>query len=362
MEDEILVETGMIHIGDLTLESGLVLDQVHLAYEWAKQENAPTVLVCHALTGNERTIGSATQPGWWSGLIGPGKSIDTDQYAVITFNILGGCNGSTGPTAVNPKTGKPYRTDFPEITIRDMVRAERKALKALGINHLHTVIGGSLGGMRALEWGVMYPDAMDLLIPLAVTPSLSAYGIAFNYIGLHAIETDEGYAKGHYEKTSNVKGFETARIAGMLTYRSDQLFNGRFARNTSVEGHYEVESYLQHMGKKISSHFDPNSYCTLLRALNTHDIGRGRGGVVEAAKRIKAKTVLLGFTHDLIYPPETIRLFADIVPDASFCLINTKYGHDGFLTEFDKWGFVIRQFMEVAVCRQLEPQYLASVR
>lgn len=362
MGDETLVETGIIQIGNLTLESGLVLDQVHLAYEWSRKENAPTVLVCHALTGNERAIGSAEKPGWWSGLIGKGKSIDTENYSVITFNVLGGCHGSTGPTTLNSNTGKSYKTDFPDITIRDMVNAERKALTALGIERLYTVIGGSLGGMRVLEWGVMYPDAMDLLIPIAVTPSLSAYGIAFNYIGLHAIETDEGYANGQYEHASNIKGFETARIAGMVTYRSDQLFNGRFARNTSEEGRYEIESYLDHMGKKISNHFDPNSYCTLLRALNTHDIGRGRGGITEAAKKIKAKTVLLGFTHDLIYPPETIRSFAGLIPNASFCLINTKYGHDGFLTEFDKWGRLVRQFMEVTVCRQLKPQYLASVR
>lgn len=362
LEDETLVETGIINIGQLTLASGVVLDQVHLAYEWARKENAPTVLVCHALTGNERTIGTEEQRGWWSGLIGSGKSVDTEKYSVITFNVLGGCNGSTGPTALNPNTKAAYKTSFPEITIRDMVRAERKALTALEINHVHTIIGGSLGGMRVLEWGVMYPDDMDLLIPIAVTPSLSAYGIAFNYIGLHAIENDEGYAKGNYEKASNVKGFETARIAGMVTYRSDQLFNGRFARNTSDEGRYEVESYLDHMGKKILGHFDPNSYCTLLRALNTHDIGRGRGGITEAAKKIKAKTVLLGFTHDLVYPPETIRAFASLVPNASFCLINTKFGHDGFLTEFDKWGLLIRQFMEVAVCRKLKPQYLASVR
>lgn len=359
---ETLVETGVVEIGNLTLESGLVLDQVHLAYEWSRKENAATVLVCHALTGNQQTIGNEEHPGWWSGLVGAGKGVDTEKHSVITFNVLGGCNGSTGPTVLNSQAKKAYRTDFPDITVRDMVNAERKALTALGIERLHTIIGGSLGGMRVLEWGVMYPNDMDLLIPMAVTPTLSAYGIAFNYIGLHAIENDEGYANGNYEQASHVKGFETARIAGMVTYRSDELFNGRFARNTSSEGGYEIESYLDHMGKKISEHFDPNSYCTLLRALNTHDLGRGRGGISEAAKKITAKTVLLGFTHDLIYPPETIRSFAELLPNASFCLINTKFGHDGFLTEFDKWGFLIRQFMEVAVCRQSEPRYLASVR
>lgn len=357
-----MVETGTVEIGSLTLESGIVLDQVHLAYEWAKNENVPTVLVCHALTGNHRTIGSGKQPGWWSGLVGAGKSVDTNKFSVISFNVLGGCDGSTGPKSIRPKTTQPYRNDFPEITIRDMVHAERKALSVLGIERLHTIIGGSLGGMRVLEWGIMYADDMDVLIPIAVTPSLSAYGIAFNCIGLHAIESDVEFANGNYSDSSAVKGFETARMAGMVTYRSDHLFNNRFARDESNNGGYEVESYLHYAGKKLTAKFDPNSYCTLLRALNTHDIGRGRGGIKESVKQIKAKTILLGFTHDLIYPPETIRKFSYLLPNSSFCLINTAYGHDGFLTEYEKWGPFIRQFMEVETCRQSKSQYLASVR
>lgn len=360
--DEILVETGIVEIGRLTLESGIVLDQVHLAYEWSKKEATPTVLVCHALTGNHRTIGDGHHPGWWNDLIGPGKSIDTNTFSVITFNVLGGCNGSTGPMSINPNTGQPYRKGFPEISIRDMVQAERKALSVLGIQRLHTIIGGSLGGMRVLEWGIMYADDMDVLMPIAVTPSLSAYGIAFNCIGLHAIENDEGFANGMYEDSAQVKGFETARMAGMVTYRSDRLFNGRFNRNEANNGGYEVESYLHHIGKKITKHFDPNSYCTLLRGLNTHDIGRGRGGIQESIKQMKAKIVLLGFTHDLIYPADTIRSFAHLLPNSTFCLVNTTYGHDGFLTEYDKWGPFIKQFMEVATCRQSKSRYLASVR
>lgn len=357
-----LVETGTVNIGSLTLESGIVLDQVHLAYEWARKDDAPTVLVCHALTGNHHTIGNEEQPGWWSGLVGEGKSVDTDTFSVISFNVLGGCHGSTGPVAQKPHSQELYRTDFPDITIRDMVNAERKALSVLGIERLHTVVGGSLGGMRVLEWGVMYPDDMDLLIPIAVTPSLSAYGIAFNCIGLHAIESDEEYAGGAYEDAENIKGFETARMAGMVTYRSDHLFNGRFARKISKHGDYEVESYLHHVSKKITGRFDPNSYCILLRALNTHDIGRGRGGIAESAKLIRAKTVMIGFTHDLIYPPETIRSFSYQLPNSSFCLINSEFGHDGFLTEYHKWGSIIRQSMEVATCRQSKPQFLASAR
>ncbi len=356
-----MVETGTVNIGAFTLESGIVLDQVHLAYEWARRKDAPVVLVCHALTGNQFAIGNEQQDGWWSKLIGPKQFIDTEKYNVLSFNVLGGCHGSTGATSRNPKTGEVYRASFPTITIRDMVNAEYAALQALGIEEVQTVIGGSLGGMRTLEWGIMYPQFMKQLIPLAVTPSLSAYGIAFNCIGLHAIENDEDYANGQYTKATDVKGFETARMAGMVTYRSDQLFNGRFARKTAEGGHFEVESYLQHIGKKIGTHFDPASYCTLLRALNTHDVARNRGSLQEVAGKIQARTLFLGFSHDLIYPPETIRSFSHLVKGASFCFVHTAFGHDGFLAEYEKWGPIVEQFMEVASCRRFKQQSLASV-
>lgn len=356
-----MVEIGTINIGQLTLESGIVLDQVHLAYEWAKKKDAPVVLVCHALTGSQFAIGNDQEEGWWQSLIGPKRYIDTEKYNVLSFNVLGGCHGSTGATSLHPQTGVAYRADFPMITIRDMVNAEYAALRALGIEQVQTIIGGSLGGMRTLEWGIMYPTVMEQLIPLAVTPSLSAYGIAFNCIGLHAIESDEGYALGRYEKATDVKGFETARMAGMVTYRSDHLFNGRFARKTSAKGHFEIESYLQHIGKKIATQFDPASYCTLLRALNTHDVTRNRGSLQEVAGRIQARTLLLGFSHDLIYPPETTRSFSHLIKNASFCFVHTAFGHDGFLAEYDKWGPMVEQFMEVASCRQFKQQSLASV-
>ena len=174
-----MVETGIVEIGDLLLESGVVLDQVHLAYEWAKNNHAPTVLVCHALTGNHKVIGTEDQPGWWNGLVGDGKSIDTNEFSVISFNVLGGCDGSTGPLSINPKTKRPYRQTFPEISIRDMVHAERMALSVLGIDNLHTVIGGSLGGKRVLDGGILYPDVMGLLLAFSVTPSLRAAGMSF---------------------------------------------------------------------------------------------------------------------------------------------------------------------------------------
>ena len=285
------METGIVKIGSLTLESGIVLDQIQLVYEWTKRNRAPVVLVSHPLTDDHKVIGNEENPGWWSGLIGEEKSIDSNDFSIISFNVLGGCAGSTGPLSINRRTNKPYGDTFPEITIRDMVHAERKALSVLGIDRLHTIIGGGLGGMRVLEWGILYPNDMDLLIPIAATPSGPTQ---------HLVRT------------------------------------------------------------KIGKEFDLSSYSTLLRAMNTHDIGRGRGGAEDSAKKIGAKTVMLAFTRDLISPPDVIRSFSHLLSNSSFCLINTKFGHDGYFTEYEKWGLLIKQSLEVATCRQSKSLYLVS--
>ncbi len=335
------VATGNVGIRNFLTESGELLEQVELSYESCGPPDAPVVLVCHALTGNQYATGTQEQPGWWSGLIGPGKVIDTNVFHVLSWNVLGGCSGSTGPDTINPSTGEPYRSSFPTITIRDMVHAEKQGLLALGINRLHAVIGGSLGGMRVLEWGLLYPKDMDLLIPLAVTPYLSDTGIAFNYIGIHAIETDANYCNGNYRRSSDIKGFETARMAGLVTYRSEQLHKDRFARKTTSTGLFEIESYMKYQGTKLTNRFDANSYLTLLRAMNTHDIGRGRGGIEQAAKKYEAKVIVMAFTHDLLYPPADVHSFTNLIPNHKFYLVNTKFGHDGFLAEFDKWGALL---------------------
>lgn len=286
------METGIVEIGSLTLESGVVLGNVQLAYERKGRLDRPIVLVCHALTGSHATVGSDECPGWWSGLVGKGKSIDTNELSVISFNALGGTAGTTGPLSVNPATGELYRNLFPEVTIRDMVHAERKALTVLGINRLRAVIGGSLGGMRVLEWGILYPEDMDILFPMAVTPQSTKIG-------------------------SMLVPFENSRS-------------------------------------------DMESYYPLMRAMNTHDIGRGRGGVEIASRHITAKVVAFAFTDDPLYPTEEIRTFVYLIPNSIYCLVNTKNGYESFLVEFEKWGLVIKQSMEVAVCRQSKSLYLAS--
>lgn len=342
--------TGNVSIGDFSLESGIVLQDVHLAYEQVGPDGAPVVLVCHALTGNQFAAGTNDHPGWWAGLIGAGKSIDTNKFQVITFNVLGGCNGSTGPLSKNPRTGTLYRNEFPHVTVRDMVRAQERALKCLGIRDLKAVIGGSLGGMQVLEWGLCFPSQMEILFVLAATPFLSDYGIAFNRIGIEVIEKDPGFKGGHYGDSREVKGFEIARMTGMVTYRSADLFADRFTRSQCRKEEngkplYEVESYLKYQGEKITERFDVNSYLTLLYAMNDHDIGRSRGGWKNALNQFQADMIGVGYKGDLIYPPDFMKEFIEKVPSGKFYEVDTKYGHDGFLVEFEKWSHIIQHHL-----------------
>lgn len=332
-----------VSIGSLTLDSTEVLNDVELAYERHGNEEAPVVLVCHALTGDQYAIGTEDNPGWWAGLIGPGKPVDTTVFQVITFNVLGGCHGSTGPLSTNPETGNPYRADFPALTIRDMVRAEYYALKKLGIQHLAGVIGGSLGGMKTLEWGNLYPEFVDAILPLAVTPHYSDYGVAFNHIGILAIENDREFKGGNYENSALLKGFEVARMAGMVTYRSGTMFNQRFGR-TGDGVEFNVQSYLNYQGKKLAGRFDANSYVILLKAMNTHDIQ-------EAVLNIPVFS--LSFTHDLLYPNELMIPWLEKQRAASWQIVETDFGHDGFLVEFEKWGGFIEKKLKSLLVPEL---------
>lgn len=332
-----------ISIGSFTFESGEQLPNVELAYERYGPPGAPVILVCHALTGNQLAIGSEEEPGWWAGLIGEDCPIDTNQYQVITFNVLGGCHGSTGPASIDPNTGRAYRQKFPTVTIRDMVHAQHSALQALGITELQAVAGGSLGGMQTYEWGLLYPEYMKQLFILAATPYLSDYGIAFNHIGARAIKSDPNFQEGNYESNEQLQGFEIARMTGMVTYRSGPLFEKRFDRSHKAGTAYEIQSYLDYQGDKIKERFDANSYLYLLDAMNNHDIGRGRSGWKNAAKQYKAELHTFSFEHDLLYPDPLIRQFATYIEKSSHHHIPTDYGHDGFLVEFERWGKWIQE-------------------
>lgn len=347
-------ELGSIFIGELQLESGKKLSNVELAYERVGFSENPVILVCHALTGTQHVVGDKQTPGYWSELIKHGGYIDLHKYQVISFNVLGGCNGSTGPLSINPDTDHPYQTSFPFVTIRDMVQAQFQALEQLGIKQLKAVIGGSLGGMQVLEWGISFPDSMELLVPIAVTPYLSDYALAFNNIARLAILQDPNWNNGNYTKENSPEsGLSLARMIGMITYRSGDLFNERFGREqrgpvgvAHEEIAYEIESYLNYQGKKLTKRFDPNSYLYLLKAMDTHDIGRNRGGWEKAITRIKAPLQGISYTGDLLYPAKELKQLVEnhqeLQMSSSFDQIDTKFGHDGFLVEFENWGYIIQ--------------------
>ncbi|WP_377887856.1 homoserine O-acetyltransferase [Alkalihalobacillus sp. R86527] len=348
MGKETNYEEQRVSIGSLVLESGKELEEVELAYERVGPKEAPVILVCHALTGNQYTVGRS-EDGWWKGLIGHHKFVDTSEFQVITFNVLGGCNGSTGPLSLNPATNHPYQADFPFVSVRDMVHSQRRALEVLGIEHLHAVVGGSLGGMQVLEWGILYPDVMEHLVPLAVTPSLSAYGIAYNAISRYAITNDSEWKDGYYKHTHPpAAGLATARMIGMISYRTDEMFQKKFGRREidkpeeHTEAAYDVESYLKYQGQKLVGRFDANSYLYLLKAMDHHDIARGRDSITPIQK-IRANVLAISFKGDLIYPPKDLENIFCLERMARFYLVDTKYGHDGFLVEFDKWGPLIKE-------------------
>jgi homoserine O-acetyltransferase/O-succinyltransferase len=339
-------EVNSITIPSLTLECGTTLERAELAYEKIGVKDGPVILICHALTGNQLVKGTPGSKGWWDGLVGPGSYLDTDEYTILSFNVLGGNDGSTGPASINPSTGHPYGRDFPKVTVRDMVKAQYLAMKELSIPHLHAVIGGSLGGMQALEWGIMYPSFVDKVFALAVTPALSDYGLAFNHIGIQAIESDPDFQGGNYSPGTLLKGLEIARMAGMVTYRTPRLFDDRFNRE-ETQSTFQVESYLNYQGQKLAKRFDPNSYLTLLKAMNSHDLSRNRGCTMdEIAGNYPTELISISYEGDLIYSPQYLENFTNRVRSGRHYFVSTAFGHDGFLVEFEKWGSMIASHLK----------------
>ncbi|MDX5474016.1 MAG: homoserine O-acetyltransferase [Bacillaceae bacterium] len=338
-------EVSKVFIGDLQLECGEILSNVEVAYEHVGNLDGEVIIVCHALSGNHLAVGSEENPGWWSGFIGDNKFIDTNVYQVITMNVIGGCAGSTGPTSINTKIGVSYRATFPKITIRDIVHSQFKALKKLGVHKVKAIVGGSLGGMQVLEWGILYPCFAEKLVPMAVTPFFSDYAIAFNQIAQKTIHLDPSWKNGNYGERDKLHGLEIARMVGLVTYRSDTLFNERFQRERKVNSQFQVDSYLSYQGEKFTRRFDANSYLTLLEAMNEFDIGDGRGGWKEALKEIKSEICFVSFTNDLLYPSYLTEQAVSVVQKGQYILVQTSFGHDGFLVEYENWAVKITNFL-----------------
>lgn len=336
-------------VGDLPLESGEHLPGVRMAYEtWGRLNEAKdnAVLVLHALTGDSHVEGPAgpdsPTPGWWPGLIGPGRVLDTDRYFVIAPNVLGGCRGSTGPSSPGPD-GRPWGSLFPEVTVRDQVRAEALLADRLGIHTFAAVIGGSMGGMRALEWAVTFPGRVRRCMPIATSAVASGDQIAWATPQLFAITGDPGYHRGDYYPGPGPRhGLEIARQIAHATYRSGQELGERFGNQAQpgespgTGGRFAVQSYLEHHGQKLARRFDANSYVTLTRSMNSHDIGRDRGGVEAALRRITADLTVVVVDSDRLFTPEEGQRIAGAPASRGLVTVTSPYGHDSFLIETEQ--------------------------
>ncbi len=356
-------EVGVVDIGSLTLESGVVLDDVRIALQrWGDlaPERDNVVVVLHALTGDSHITGPASpdhpSPGWWDGVAGSGAPIDTDRWCAIATNVLGGCRGSTGPSSPAPD-GKPWGSRFPAITVRDQVSADLAALSALGITQVAAVVGGSMGGARALEWIVGHPDTVRAALVLAVGARATADQIGTQSTQVSAIKSDPDWQNGDYHGTgrSPQRGMEIARRFAHLTYRGENELDDRFGndgqRNEDPAngGRYAVQSYLEHQGGKLAARFDAGTYVSLTDALSSHDVGRGRGGVDATLRRVTVPVVVGGITSDRLYPLRLQQELADLLPTCTgLNVVDSEYGHDGFLVETDAVGELIRQTLKFA--------------
>ncbi len=351
---------------ELILDSGKKLGPITLRYETygeLNREKSNAILILHAFSGDAHAAGYHSEndksPGWWDSMIGPGKAFDTNKYFIICSNVIGGCQGSTGPSSINPETGKPYGLSFPVVTIRDMVKAQYYLIKHLELPFLYAVAGGSMGGMQALEWSVNYPDMVKSAIILASTARLTPQGIAFDAVGRNAIMSDSNWQGGdYYGKSIPSRGLSIARMVGHITYLSDKSMTMKFGRRLQERETYgydftnefEVESYLQHQGDKFVERFDANSYLYITKAMDYFDLGERYGGLNNAFKRARAKFLVVSFSTDWLYPPyqskEMVFSMMKSGRDVSYIEINSPYGHDSFLLETTRQTKIIKSFLD----------------
>jgi len=345
-----------------TLESGEKIGPLTLAYEtYGTFDEGKTnaVLIPHALSGDAHVAGThpgEKKPGWWDDMVGPGKGIDTDKYFVVCSNVLGGCKGSTGPCSTNPQTGKPYGLGFPIVTIGDIVEAQRHLIDYLGIEKLLAVVGGSMGGMQVLQWMVAYPDRIRAAVPVATALKHTPQQIAFNAVGRQAVMADPEWKKGNYYNSSvPAKGLAVARMIGHITYMSDASMAEKFGRRTKPEkgsfkfsAEYEVEGYLRYKGDNFVKRFDANSYLYITKAIDCFNILNGHR-LDSIFKGLKAKVLVLAFKSDWLYPShqsqEIVKACKLAGVDASYCELNSTYGHDAFLLEAEEQAKLISHFL-----------------
>ncbi len=352
----------------LYLESGRILEPYDIVYETygtLKDDKSNVVVVCHALTGSHHAAGKYEddiKAGWWDGLIGPGKAIDTNKFFVICTNVIGSCFGTTGPISNAYPSQEPYRYSFPVISIKDMVRAQRILFDKLGIHHVQAVIGGSMGGMQALEFAVSYPDFAKKIIPIATTHATSAWAIAFNKIAREAIVKDPDFKNGYYDiksiRQKGLTGMAIGRMAGHISFLSHDSMDKKFGREYKKDdslfelfGKFQVESYLEYNGYNFSKWFDPLSYLYITKAINIYDLSRGFDSLKNALQNIIAEVYLISFKNDMLFPSSEMREIYDTLNQigttkSRFKEIDSNYGHDAFLVEIDKFEDDIRMMLD----------------
>ena len=351
----------------LYLESGRIIEPYEIRYETygtLNTDKSNVILICHALSGSHHAAGQyegERKAGWWDGLIGDGKAIDTDKYYVISTNVLGSCFGSTGPMNKNYPSDTPFRLKFPVVTIKDMIRAQMHLLSDLGIYHLKAIIGGSMGGMQALQFAVDYPNLADEIISLAATYATRPWTIAFNKVAVEAIRRDPRFNHGDYAvdafKEEGLDGLAIGRIAGHISYLSPDSMDDKFGRNYvntdglfELFGRYEVERYMEYNTDNFSRNFDPLSYLYIVKAINTFNLSRGYDSLHDAITRIKAKVTLISFSSDYLFFPSEMEHLAKMMQRNgqahTYFEIESDYGHDAFLVELDKFEAHIRKVLQ----------------
>ena len=355
----------------LKLDSGTTLENYNLRYETygelnGKRNNA--VLVCHALTGDQHAAGfnnyKEKKPGWWDNMIGPGKPVDTTKFFVVCPNNLGGCGGSTGPLSQNPRTGKPYGPDFPIITVRDWVESQKQLTDKLGIESWAAVMGGSLGGMQAIQWAIDYPERVRHALIIAAAPKLSTQNIAFNEIARQAIRSDPNYHNGLYadKKSFPEHGLKLARMVGHLTYLSDDILHTKFGRELKkgkiefgFDVEFEIESYLKYQGESfIGQRFDPNSYLLMTKTLDYFDPAeKYQGKLSEALKKCKSNFLVISFSSDWRFSParsmEIVRALLENDKNVVYSEIDSELGHDSFLLPIPQYHRIISTYLKKVI-------------
>ena len=355
----------------LKLDSGTTLENYNLRYETygelnGKRNNA--VLVCHALTGDQHAAGfnnyKEKKPGWWDNMIGPGKPVDTTKFFVVCPNNLGGCGGSTGPLSQNPRTGKPYGPDFPIITVRDWVESQKQLTDKLGIESWAAVMGGSLGGMQAIQWAIDYPERVRHALIIAAAPKLSTQNIAFNEIARQAIRSDPNYHNGLYadKKSFPEHGLKLARMVGHLTYLSDDILHTKFGRELKkgkiefgFDVEFEIESYLKYQGESfIGQRFDPNSYLLMTKTLDYFDPAeKYQGKLSEALKKCKSSFLVISFSSDWRFSParsmEIVRALLENDKNVVYSEIDSELGHDSFLLPIPQYHRIISTYLKKVI-------------